>query len=173
MPHPTEQSVASRAGTLGPVSTQSQSFTGVFRLLAEQHRQVASLLQRAERSAEAAERQALWVEIRRQLLSHERGEALELYPALEGYDAAREIIARHSRQAEELESVINEVAEVDYGSAEWKARVEDVVALFEEHVEEEEGEFFPRAQEILGERTAAELEERYIGAQRQVLNTLV
>ena len=173
MPHPTEHTVASRAGTLGPVSTHAQSLSGVFRLLAEQHRQAAGLLRRAERCEDAAERQALWIEIRRQLLSHERGEALELYPSLEGYDAARDIIAQHSRQAEELESVINEVEEVDYTSDAWTARVQDVVALFEEHVEEEEGDFFPRAQEILGERTAAELEERFIGAQREVLNTLL
>jgi hypothetical protein len=173
MPHPNEHAVASRAGTLGPVSTHAQSLTGVFRLLAEQHRQAASLLQRAERCADAAERQTLWIEIRRQLLSHERGEALELYPALEGYDAARDIVAQHTRQAEELESVINDVGEVDYTSEEWTARVQDVVALFEEHVEEEERDFFPRAQEILGERTSTELEERFIGAQAQVLNTLV
>lgn len=173
MPHPNEHTVPSRAGTLGPVSTQSQSLTGVFRLLAEQHRQTASLLQRAERCAEATERQALWIQIRRQLLSHERGEALELYPSLEGYDAARDIIAQHSRQAEELESVINDVAEVDYASDVWIARLQDVIALFEEHVEEEEADFFPRAQEILGEEGAAELEERFVGAQRQVLDTLV
>ena len=173
MPHPNEHAVASRAGTLGPLSTYSQSLTGVFRLLAEQHRQVARLLQRAERCADAAERQTLWIEIRRQLLSHERGEVLELYPALEGYDAARDIIAQHTRQAEELESVINEVEEVDYTSDVWTARVQDVVALFEEHVEEEEADFFPRAQDILGEQTSAELEERFIGAQRQVLNTLL
>lgn len=173
MPHPTENAGTRRTGMQGPVSKQTPGLAGVFGKLVEQHRHLTGMLQRAERCPEPTQRQELWIEIRRHLLSHERGEVLELYPALEGYDAARDIIARHSHQAEEIESVINDLAAVDYDSEEWTDRLKDVLALFEEHVEEEEAELFPRAQEILGEQVAAELEERFVSAQREVLNTLV
>jgi hypothetical protein len=46
------------------------------------------------------------------------------------------------------------------------------MAMVDDHVRDEESEFFQRAQELLGENTARELEEPYINAQREVLHAL-
>jgi hypothetical protein len=173
MPQPSQHPAAKGGAQPGPVSTQGPGLTGVFKRLVEQHKQIAALLRRAEAAQTAAERQAIWSDTRRQLLSHDRAEVLEVYAALEGFDATRAIVERHSLQAEELESAVNEVDAVDYDSERWLPRLCDVVALVEDHVQDEETDFFPRAQKVLGEQESLELDERFMGAQREVLDTLI
>lgn len=146
--------------------------TGVFRRLLEQHQQARERLEQLRDTDDPDLRQQMWTALRRQLLSHERAEVLEIYAALEGYDAARDIHEQHTKQANELESIINELAAIAYDSEEWKAKLLDIAALFEEHAREEELEFFPRAQEILGEELTAELEPRYVSAQREIVDSL-
>lgn len=172
MPHPTENAAPKGARSPRP-ATEPQGPTGVLRTLVEQHRQLSDSMRRAVESTDATQRQKVWMEVRRQLLSHERAEELEVYAALEGYDAGRDIIERHARDAGELESTINELELIDYASDEWAVRVRDVQALVKSHIEEEEADFFPRARELLGDQTIGELDERFIGAQRDLINTLV
>jgi hemerythrin superfamily protein len=171
MPHPNESADRS-TGTPAVAAIPIQGLTGVFKRLIEQHKTMGVLLRSLQSIKEPSQRQKSWIEARRLLLSHERAEELELYPALEGHDATRHIVERHSQHAEELESAINDLDSVGYHSEDWAPRLRDVVALIEDHVEDEESDFFPQAQKALGEHAADELEERIIGAQREVLNTL-
>jgi hypothetical protein len=145
--------------------------TGVFELLINEHRRASLLLQRALTET-SQERRTSWPPVRRQLLSHERAETLEVYSALEGHDAARDILAQHATQGGELESVIGELDNIDYESADWSDKLRDVIALVEDHFRDEETEFFPRAQELLGEATSVELRDRFVSAQREVVHTL-
>jgi hypothetical protein len=173
MPHPIESTKdAQGARTAGAVAMRIKGLTGVFKKLVDEHKDMEDSLQRINASRSASQRRELWTVIRRQLLSHERGEVLEVYPALEGYDAVRDILERHSRHAEELEWAINELDAVGYDSEEWVPKFRDLVALAEDHMEDEESDFFPRAQEVLGERATEELEERFVSARREALNTL-
>lgn len=172
MPQSTQNVPARHQPSAGALASAVRAPIGVFRRLVEQHQRACERFERLRRAATPDERQSEWAALRRELLSHERGEVLEVYAALEGYDAAREMLEQHTREANELESVINELAAVPYESEEWKAKLLDVAALFEEHVREEELDFFPRAQEMLGEELSRELEERYAGAQRDIIDSL-
>jgi hypothetical protein len=149
-----------------------QGAAGVFEKLIAQHEQLTALLERAKDARSAEERGQTWTELRRQLLSHERAEELEIYAALEGHDAARDMLDEHSRETRELEFAISELELVDYASDEWMAHVLEVAALFEEHARGEEETFFPAAQQMLGEPAARELEERFASAQREIIDTL-
>jgi hypothetical protein len=160
-----------RAAPPGPLADSAVELTGVFALLVNEHRKASELLQRTATET-AQERRTSWPLVRRQLLSHERAETLEVYSALEGHEAARDIIEQHSARAGELESVIGELDDIDYDSEHWDAKLRDVIARVEDHVREEETEFFPRAQELLGEAGSLELRERFVSAQREVIHTL-
>jgi hemerythrin superfamily protein len=172
MPHPSDEAAAEAAGNPAMLTARRDALTGVFKLLVQQHKHIASLFEDLDNSPDGARRRQLWAEIRRQLLAHDRAEELELYPALEGYELTRDIIEKHRQGAAELEAAIGELELIDVGSNKWLPRLRDVVALVEEHVDDEETDFFPQAQQVLGEAVAAELEERCLGAQRQVLETL-
>jgi hypothetical protein len=172
MQHPNANSVHRHTGQPGAPLRSAVKLSGVFELLVNEHRTASELLQRV--STESGEaRRASWPALRRQLLSHERAETLEVYAALEGQEEARDILAQHAAQAGELESVLGELDGVDYDSEEWYEKLRDVVALLEDHVRDEETEFFPRAQELLGEAASLELRERFVSAQREVVHTLL
>lgn len=141
-------------------------------MLIAQHEQLAGLLGRARSAPDPERRAEIWAEARRQLLSHERAEELEIYAALEGNGAARELLEEHSREARELEFVIGELDIVDYASEEWMAHLLEVTALFEEHVREEEESFFPCAQQLLGDAAGGEMEARFASAQREIIDKL-
>jgi len=145
--------------------------TGVFALLVTEHRTASELLQRTATET-PEERRTSWPLVRRQLLSHERAESLEVYSALEGHEGARDILEQHSSRASELESLIGELDNIDYDSEQWYGKLRDVVAQVEDHIREEETEFFPRAQELIGEVGSLELKDRFVSAQREVVHTL-
>jgi|SRR5688572_5013212 len=157
-----------------PSSTRARAsaFVGVFETLVNEHRKAAELMQRIAHQS-AASRQEAWPILRRQLLSHDRAEELEVYAALEGYDGARDILEHHKLDAGEFEGSINELDAIDYGSERWVAKLRDIVASFEDHVRDEESNYFPRMQQMLGEAKARDLHERFVSAQREVIHTLI
>jgi hemerythrin superfamily protein len=153
-------------------ATAGRPLTGVFVTLADQHRQVLELLRHAGAVEDAALRQERWVEARRRLLSHERAEATVVYAALEGVDTADTLLHQHTQQALELETAIQDLDEADAESDQWIERLRDVMALVDDHVRDEETDFFQRAQRLLGENTARDLDERFASVQRDVLHSL-
>jgi len=159
-------------GQPGSQRAPARALVGVFETLVNEHRKAAELMQRiAHQSAES--RREAWPILRRQLLSHDRAEELEVYAALEGYDGARDILEHHKFDAAELEGSINELDAIDYASEQWVAKLRDIVTSFEDHVRDEENDYFPRMQQLLGDDKARDLHERFVSAQREVIHTLI
>jgi hemerythrin superfamily protein len=153
-------------------STSARPLVGVFELLAAQHREALELLRLAGTAPASGKRRQYWAEARRQLISHERAEEQVVYAMLEGHDEAESVLEQHGDQAVELELAIAELDATDEGTDDWIGRLRDVMAMIDDHVRDEETEFFQRAQVVLGENTARELEEPYVNAQRDVMHSL-
>jgi hemerythrin superfamily protein len=172
MPNAIENAVAKVAGKTGAVEARFKGLKGVFTKLAEQHHEVGALLSRAESATDFSKRRDLWGEIRKQLISHEQGELLEIYPALESYAATRDVARRHAEEAGELEALIREVDSVGFQSDAWQPTLANLIAKVTEHVQIEETEFFPRAQEALGEDAAKQLEAPFMKAKEQAMQKI-
>lgn len=153
-------------------STTARPLAGVFETLSEQHRQALELLRRAGTPQPTPKRRESWDAARRWLLSHERAEMETVFSALEGYRAADALLKMHTQQAIELESAINQLESTDVESDTWIERLRDVMALLDDHVRDEESEVFQRAQELLGENTARELDGPFMARQRELLRAL-
>jgi hypothetical protein len=74
------------------------------------------------------------------------------------------IAAEHGLQAEELEAAIAAVDALSFSDASWGPTFERLVELVEAHVKQEESEYFPKAQELLGEEQATALLPRFEAA---------
>lgn len=153
-------------------SATARPLTGVFEMLVEQHRHALELLRRAGSVTNPAKRRQHWVEARRSLISHERAEEQVVYAMLESRDDAQSLLEQHGDQAVELELALADLEATDADSDEWIWRLRDVTAMVEDHVRDEESDFFPRAQRLLGENLARELEDPYRNAQREVVQAL-
>jgi hypothetical protein len=172
MNNPLEQVKAKVAGISGAVEARVKGLKGVFMKLAEQHHEVASLLSTAESTEDYTKRAELWSQIRRELVSHEQAELLSVYPILEDYEATRDIVRRHTEEAGELEAAVRELDGIGFQSDAWRPSLERLIALVKAHVELEEEQFFPRAQETLGDDAARELETPFTRAKQLALEKL-
>jgi hemerythrin superfamily protein len=172
MANPVEHIKAKVAGISGAAEARFKGLKGVFTKLAEQHRQVSSLLSTIEKTDDLTRRAALWAEIRRELVSHEQAELLQVYPILEDYETTREIARLHTQAAGELETAVQELDGIGFQSDAWQPALERLIQKVRAHVELEEEQFFPRAQEILGDDVARELEVPFERAKELALQRL-
>jgi hypothetical protein len=172
MPNSIEQLTSKVAGKAGAISARARGLTGVFNRLAEQHKEAASLLKRAEVTSDPEKRWDLWNTIRAELLSHEQGELREVYPAFDRHVSLRNIVEEHADDADLLETTIKELDEIDVTSDAWGVALKRLIAAVERHAEEEEREFFPRAQDVLGKNETSALEQRFLAVQESVKKQL-
>ena len=102
-------------------------------------------------------RAQLYPTIRSELLAHETGELKVVYPALAEYPAMSTIVAAHARDADELRNAITALDGLPFGDAGWSPAFERIATMVEEHVAQEEGDYFPKAQKAIGDERAKEL----------------
>ncbi len=167
MPSRVDEMLSKGMGAVKGVKARFEGLTGVFKTLAEQHGQVTALLLRVKSSAD--KRAELWPKIRIELLSHEKGELREVFPALRDDAQTRPMAEQHDREAGELESQIQRIDALGFDSPNWEPEFNRLVELVKQHVDEEESSIFPKAQEVLGKDRAREMEPRFMAAKRAVM----
>jgi hemerythrin superfamily protein len=153
-------------GKVKAVKARLSGLVGVFKTLAEQHGEVAALLERARTSDEKFTQ--LWPTIRRELLSHEKAELREVYPVLRARDATRALAEHHDAEASELEQMITNLDALAIGSPARRELYHRLVDMVLHHAREEESDIFPKAQDAIGKPEAAALESRFLMAKDQI-----
>jgi hemerythrin superfamily protein len=153
-------------GAVKDIKATFKGLTGVFKHLMEEHGKVGALLKRLKGSSDESLRAELYPTIRRELLAHEKGEVTAVYPVLAQYAETSGIAAEHQREADDLKAAIAAVDALSFGDSSWATTFERLATLVEQHVDEEESEFFPKAQEVIGEDQAKALLPRFEAAKR-------
>jgi Hemerythrin HHE cation binding domain len=167
MPNTLEQLTVKAAGTVKAVKAGFNGLRGVFLHLAEEHGEVVAMMKHVSKSKDAQVRRGHYAKIRVELLSHELAELAELYPHLAHLESTRELVAQHDRQATQLESAIREpfgIDALDPSSDAWGMAFDRLLVLVEQHIAQEEGELFPKAQAAIGDAAAEALRTRYEAA---------
>jgi hypothetical protein len=172
MPNTVENFAAKTAGKAAGLRARAQGLVGVFNVLAQQHEQVASLLTRAKQAEDPAKRRDLWSQVRCELICHERAELSTVYPVIEENPASADIARVHADSSRDLEAAIANVDGLGYDSSGWEGALHSLIELVQQHVEQEEKEFFPRAQETMGKEAAHALERPFLAAQQQCMSQM-
>lgn len=167
MPNRMEEMAAKGMGAIKEVKATLKGLSGVFKTLCEQHGEASALLGRASMTSDGPKRAELWQKIRAELLSHERGEIEAVYPVLRNYPETRALAEEHDREASELERLIRKLDGMDPSSPAWTATFDDLKKTVQQHVSEEEGEIFPKAQDVLGHDTAVQMESSFLAAKKR------
>ena len=167
MPNRMDSMLSKGAGVMKGVKARLEGLTGVFKTLAEQHGEVTAMLKRLQSKPE--KKAELWPEIRRALLSHERGEVRELYPVLRQHVQTRALAEHHDQEAAEMERLIERI---DTATADdWRPLFDQLVDVVIHHANQEEHDIFPKAQEAIGDKATKDLEPRFLAAQKQIMAT--
>jgi len=170
MPNRMDSIISKGVGTVKGAEARLRGLVGVFKVLSEQHGEAGALLKRVKR--DAAKRAELWPTIRQELVSHERAELRELYPVLAEHGRLRALADRHEVEAGQLSTLIDRIHGTEMSSAEWGQLFDQLVDMVTQHVKEEEGEIFPKAQEVIGAALAKEIEPRFLAAKKQIAMAL-
>jgi hypothetical protein len=166
MPNSVENAASELMGAAKNLKATFKGLTGVFKHLMEEHGKVGALLKRLSMTSDEKVRAELYPTIRQELLSHERGEVVAVYPVLAQFAETVAIAAEHGREADELKAAIADVDELSYSDTSWGPTFERLAELVAEHVKKEESEYFPKAQALLGEAQANVLLARFEAAKR-------
>jgi iron-sulfur cluster repair protein YtfE (RIC family) len=102
-------------------------------------------------AARPEQRGELWAKLKPELKVHEQMEEEALYGPV-----AREVGSRdqtlkdwqehHQEEVTELEGLIEDIGEFDPTTDQWMERVEELQETLEHHIQEEEGDIWPRIQ---------------------------
>lgn len=174
MTNKVEELASKVMGTAKAAKATFEGWSGVFRHLAREHGEVSALLMRLKLSSDPETRRELWPTIRRELLSHERGEKREVYPVLRQNAQTQSMAEEHDQDAEGLEDAIDELTNTAVDSDQWQPTLERLITLVQEHVRDEEQEFFPIADSAFRDRSDDMLqrfEQAKAEAMRQLSST--
>lgn len=156
------EDLASRGmGQAKAVKATFKGLKGIFKTLMQEHGEASALLKRISVSHDPQVRARLFPQVRDALLRHERGEMRVLYPALREYNETRSIAEEHDREGKEMEALLDTLSRESYESGRWEATFRQLVELVEHHTSQEEGSYFPTAQNAVGIREAERLDQRY------------
>ena len=120
-------------------------------LLEHDHRRLEKLLAQGEDTTERARkgRRELLETITAELGVHELIEEKLLYPALEKYPEARDIVLEGFQEHHVADLIVKELHEVGTDDEQWGAKFKVLKENIEHHIEEEEGPMFRTARGVM------------------------
>ena len=136
-----------------------------FQLLKEDHQKVNGIFQQLEPTTERAEktRTELFARLSEELDVHARVEETIFYPAIKQAAETREIVLEGFEEHHVVKLLLKELEAVPVDTEQWTAKLKVLQENVEHHVEEEEGEMFQKARQVLSEeeinRLGAQMEE--------------
>lgn len=138
-------------------------------LLKADHDKVKKMLAEGDETTERAEktRTELFDKLKTEMLIHERIEEEIFYPALKAHPKAKEIVLEGYEEHHVVDEIMGELEATDVTDETWGAKFSVMKENIEHHIEEEEGEMFKKARQILD---AEELER--LGARMMELKQL-
>lgn len=138
-------------------------------LLKADHDKVKKLLAELETTTERGvkTREALYTTIRREMTVHEIVEEEIFYPTLKEHPRAAEIVLEGYEEHHVVDLLMGEMDRLPMDDEQWGAKAKVMKENIEHHIEEEEGDMFPKARQIfdraeleaLGEQMAARKKE--------------
>jgi hemerythrin superfamily protein len=79
---------------------------------------------------------------------HEELEETYFYPQLKKADAARDLVLEAYQEHHVMDVLLDEISALKPSSEEWEPKIKVLKENTEHHIEEEEGELFPKVRKI-------------------------
>lgn len=127
-----------------------------FQLLKKDHEKVSTLFEQIESAAGDAKLR-IFRQLKNELDVHAHVEETIFYPALEREKETREITLEAYEEHRVVKDLLAQLDAATSANEEWEARLTVLKENVEHHVEEEEGELFDKANDVLTGQQAEEL----------------
>jgi len=120
-------------------------------VLKQDHQKVKGLFQEARQGTDRNKRKELFDKIDTELEIHTHIEETIFYPAIEEHEEFKEIVAEALEEHQEAKMLLDELEELGADNHDFSSKLQQLMEAVEHHVEEEEGEMFPKIREVFDE----------------------
>jgi hemerythrin-like domain-containing protein len=140
-----------------------------FALLKEDHKKVAGILEKIDATTERGvkTREDLFTQLKTELDIHAEIEETIFYPVLEKHAETRNITLEGIEEHRIVKELLAELEAMPKDDEVWTAKMTVLKENVEHHVEEEEGEMFPKARKALTEDEIETLGTRLEAAKKK------
>lgn len=130
-----------------------------FSLLKADHQKVAALFEQLE-AARGKAKLGVFNQIKTELELHTHIEEKIFYPAVEKPEETHDLTLEAYEEHDVVKKLLKELSRAKSADDEWEAQAKVLQENVEHHVEEEENELFPKAENVLSEEDIEDLGER-------------
>ena len=122
-----------------------------FDLLKQDHQKVRTLCSQMGTTGErdTMKREEIFRQVKQEVDVHTKIEEQCLYPLAKKYKETQEITERSLEEHQQIKQLLQELSRKEVQSEDWLPTFKTLQECFEDHVEEEESEMFPKLQKIL------------------------
>ena len=125
-------------------------------ILKQDHQKVKGLFQEMRKDSDRGRQKELLDKIDTELEIHTHIEETVFYPAVDEHEEFKDMIAEALEEHQEAKLLLDELEELGADDHDFGSKLQQLMEAVEHHVEEEEGEMFPKIQKVF---TEDELEE--------------
>jgi hemerythrin-like domain-containing protein len=136
-------------------------------LLMQDHKEASSMMDQLE-VADKGDRSAkdIFLQLKEALTLHTQIEEQIFYPALKNHKETSDMVPEALEEHQEVDHILAEMSGLNPGNDEFMDKLTELRDSIEHHVEEEENEMFPKAEQVLGQSRLQEM-----GSQMQQMKT--
>ncbi len=140
-----------------------------FELLKKDHEKVAGIFEKLDATTERGvkTREELFTQLKQELDVHTRIEEEIFYPVLKQAKETEDLTLEAYEEHNVVKQLLTELEELSKDDETWGAKLTVLKENVEHHVEEEEGELFDGAREVLSREQIEDLGTRMEEAKRQ------
>ena len=117
-------------------------------ILKQDHQKVKGLFQEVSKGCDASNRKQLFDKIDTELEIHAHIEETVFYPALETHEELKDMVADALEEHQEVKIMLEELEELGSESHDFGSKLQELIESVEHHVQEEEGEMFPKVRQV-------------------------
>jgi hypothetical protein len=132
------------------------------KLLKKDHDEVKKILEKLDSTTERGvkTREQLFTKLKTEMQIHETIEEEIFYPALKEHPKAKEVVLEGYEEHHVVDNIMGEISSTPYDDETWAAKFSVMKENIEHHIQEEEGEMFKTARQVLSKSELEELGAR-------------
>lgn len=140
-----------------------------FTLLKQDHDEVAKLIKKCEQEGAKKGAMDTFKKIARNVAVHTRLEETMFYPRFKNEDQLESLLSDAYKEHDQVDRILAEMAALTPDDEQWEQKLTELKECIEHHVKDEEKEFFPKAQKVLGKDGAQELGEAMADEKKEMM----
>ncbi len=148
----------------------------IYKLLKQDHNEFKAMLKKLEKMGNSGEKEDLFIQFRQELLAHAKAEEQVFYDRLKKAEKTKKLVLEGAEEHAIAEHLVKKLSTIGMDEDRWPSLLKVLRESLEHHIEDEEGDVFPKAKKIfskdealmIGQEFSEEKQRRLQGTEYEV-----